>query len=51
LVARIGRPADVAIAANHRHPLRCARAKESNSEFRVEALKLSWQAELSTLNH
>jgi len=31
--------------------LRRAGAQEGNSEFRVEALKLSWQAELSTLNH
>src|SRR5438105_2813012 len=51
LVARVGRPAHIAITTNHRHPLRGAGAQESNSQFRVEALQLSWQAELSTLNH
>ena len=39
------------VLADDRHPLRGAGAQESNSQFRVEALQLSWQAELSTLNH
>ena len=36
LIARIGRTADVAIATDHRHALRCARAEKSKDQARLE---------------
>lgn len=35
VIARIGRPADIAITTNHRHPLRCSGAKESQNQLRA----------------
>src|SRR5947209_6372559 len=43
-IARIGRLADGAVAADHRHALRSARAQKGERELRVERCDWSWQA-------